>query len=210
MHSPARSLLVLLTVAAAAACSESSAPTAMLSPTTPTPEFAKIKATDSLMMVTTTSYSDTSLVLKRLTPLASDISVSAIIDSKGGELKINEAGVKISFPAGALSSPTLITMTALAGPNVAYDFQPHGIVFAQPVKVQQTIAGTWAAVFPLLLNGMHGSYYDTSLDAAWVDPLKLFALAKEHELGYVDVNASQIRFYVGHFSGYLVSCGRGE
>lgn len=209
MHSPARSLLVLFAVAAAA-CSESSAPTTMLSPQAPAPEYARIKATDSLMTLTSTTYSDTSLVLKRLTPLASDISVSAVIDSRGGEIKIAEAGAKISFPAGALSSPTLITMTAFAGPNVAYDFQPHGIVFAQPVKVQQTIAGTWAAVFPLLLNGMHGSYYDTSLDAAWVDPLKLFALAKEHELGYVDLNASQIKFYVGHFSGYLVSCGRGE
>lgn len=210
MPSPFRSILAALVVASAAvACADSAAPTAtpQLSPSSVHPLMARIKATDSTMALTNTSFSDTSLVLKRLVALPNDIVASAVIGPNGGEIKIDAAGAKIDFPAGALSAPTLITMTAYAGLNVAYDFQPHGITFAQPVKIQQTIAGTWAQTYPQLLGSMHGSYYGTTLDSAWVDPDHYFARVQENELGYMDANASQIKFYVGHFSGYMVSCG---
>ena len=205
-----RSFLAGLFVAAVAgACADSGRPT-LMSPYSASPSFARIKATDSTMTVTDVSYSDTALVLKRITPLASDISQSMVIGPAGGSIVIQAAGGKIDFPAGALAVPTLITMTAFAGPNVAYDFQPHGLTFAQPVKIQQTIAGTWAAQYPVLLTGMHGSYYGTSLDNAWVDPTKFFAKVDENEIGYVEANKSQIKFFIGHFSGYMLSCGRHE
>jgi hypothetical protein len=61
-----------------------------------------------------------------------------------------------------------------------------------------------------VLKGVHGSYYARSLDSAWVDPGHIFAKVDESEIGYPDasVNASQIKFYIGHFSGYMLSCGR--
>ena len=208
MSSPFRYLTALLLAVGVASCGDSTKPGTLLAPVAATPTFARIRATDSTLTLTNTTYSDTSLVLKRLVPLAADISVSMVVGPSGGEIKINEAGGKIVFPAGALGAPTLITMTALAGPNVAYDFQPHGITFAQPVKIQQTVAGTWAAAYPVLINGLHGAYYDSSLDSAWIDPGKYFALAKETEIGYPESNGSQIKFYIGHFSGYMVSCGR--
>src|SRR5689334_14824217 len=131
------------------ACVDSStSPATRFSPSARSPEFARIKATDSLMNVTDIVYSDTGLVLKRLTPLTSDISASAVIGPKGGSIKLDGAGAKIDIPAGALSEATTITMTALAGANVAYEFQPHGITFAQPVKVQQDLRVTWASVYP--------------------------------------------------------------
>ena len=203
-----RTLLATSLVAAGAlACSDAPTKTTF-SPQAAHPTFARIKATDSLMMVTETSFSDTSLVLKRFTPLTADISLTAVIGKAGGSIKIDKAGGKIDIPAGALDTNTTITMTALAGPNVAYEFQPHGLTFKVPVKVQQTIAGTWAAEYPTLLKGMHGSYYDNvSLDSTFIDKDKYFALVKEHQLGYVESNASQIKFYIGHFSGYMVSCG---
>ena len=209
MKSSFRLLLALTLVAGGAIACADTPTTTRLSPNdAPNPGFARIKATDSMMVVTEVTYSDTSLVLKRLTPLAADISVSATIGAAGGEIKINEAGGKIDIPAGALSAPTLITMTALKGPNVAYDFQPHGLTFAQPVKIQQSIAGTWAASYPKLLKGMHGSYYgQASLDSAFLDVGKFFAKVQENQIGYFEANASQIKFYINHFSGYLVSCG---
>jgi hypothetical protein len=205
-----RSLFVLGVVAVGlAACVDSAtSPAAKLSPSARGPELIRIKATDSLMNVTDVTFSDTALVLKRLTPLDSDISVSAVIGPQGGSIKINEAGGKIDIPAGALSAPTTITMTALAGPNVAYEFQPHGLTFAQPVKVQQDLRTTWASVYPQLLGLAHGAYYDQALDSSFVDPGKLFVHVKEHEIGYIESNASQLKFYIGHFSGYMVACGR--
>ena len=38
----------------------------------------------------------------------------------------------------------------------------------------------------------------------------MFALLKEHELGYLETNATQLKFYINHFSGYLVTCGRAD
>jgi len=205
-----RSLLAVGVVAIGiAACVDTStSPATKFSPSFRGPEFARIKATDSLMNVTDITYSDTGLVLKRLTPLATDISATAVIGPEGGSIKINEAGGKIDIPAGALSAPTTITMTALAGPNVAYEFQPHGTVFAQPVKVQQDLRLTWASTYPVLLKSAHGAYYDQSLDSSFVDPGKYLMKVKEHEIGYLETNTTQLKFYIGHFSGYVVLCGR--
>jgi len=204
-----RSLLAVGVAVALVACVDTTTnPPTRFSPTAHVPEFTRIKATDSLMQVTDITYSDTGLVLKRLTPLDSDISVSAVIGPNGGSIRINEAGGKIDIPAGALSEPTTITMTALAGANVAYEFQPHGINFTQPVKVQQDLRSTWASVYPQLLGIAHGAYYDRTLDSTFVDPGKLMMQVKEHEIGYLETNATQLKFYVGHFSGYVVLCGR--
>lgn len=211
MKSSFRTLLAMSLVAAGALACSDAPTTARFSPQAAKPTMARIKATDSLMFVTETAYSDTSLVLKRFTPLGTDISVSAVIGKSGGTIKIDQAGGKIDIPAGALDSNVTITMTARAGANVAYEFQPHGLTFKVPVKVQQTIAGTWAAEYPKLLKGMHGSYYaQAALDSAFIDPDKYFARVSEHQVGYVESNASQIKFYIGHFSGYLVSCGFSE
>jgi hypothetical protein len=206
-----RTLLAMsLAAAGALACAESPT-TARFSPQAAKPTLARIRATDSLMMVTEVTFSDTALVLTRIKPLEADISVSAVIGRGGGSIRIDQAGGKIDIPAGALDADTRITMTALAGANVTYEFQPHGLTFKKPVKVQQFIAGTSAADFPTLLKGMHGSYYDqTALDSAFVDRDKKLARVKEHQLGYLEANASQIKFYIEHFSGYLVSCGRDE
>ena len=203
-----RTLLAMSLVAAGALACSDAPTTARFTPQATRPTLARIKATDSLMLVTETSFSDTSLVLKRFKPLEASISVTAVIGKAGGSIKIDAAGGKIDIPAGALDTNTTITMTALAGPNVAYEFQPHGLTFKVPVKVQQTIAGTWAAEYPSLIKGMHGSYYDDAvLDSTFIDKDKYFALVNEHQMGYFEANASQIKFYIGHFSGYLVSCG---
>jgi hypothetical protein len=207
-----RSLLAVgvAAVALVACVDTATSPATKFSPSVRGPEFARIRATDSLMQFTDIVFSDTALVLKRLTPLDSNISASAVIGPSGGSIRITEAGGKIDIPAGALGEPTTITMTALAGPNVAYEFQPHGLTFAQPVKIQQDLRSTWASVYPQLLGMAHGGYYDRSLDSSFVDPGKLFAVLKEHELGYLESNATQLKFYINHFSGYLVTCGRGD
>ncbi len=211
MKFPFRVLLATLFAAGGAFACADSPTTARLSPRGADISFAKIRATDSLMFLTDTSYSDTALVLQRIVPLDADLSASAVIGPHGGSMEIRSAGVKIDIPSGALSAPTLITMTAYAGSHVAYDFQPHGLTFALPVKIQQSIKGTQTDKDPTLLNGMHGSYYgQATLDSAWVDSSKLFAKVQQNQIGYFEARGSKIRFYINHFSGYMVSCGRGE
>lgn len=151
---------------------------------------------------------DTVFVLKRLAPLALDISASAEIGPDGGTLRIADAGVVVDFPAGAVATPTTVTMTAKSGWDVAYEFEPHGITFAVPVVVTQQINGTLAQKHPKLVPTLQGTYFGTSLDSSFVDPYKLFARAVESRHATYDASTRALRFTVEHFSGYLVSSGR--
>jgi len=207
MHRIPRSLLVLLAVAAtAAACSTTDSPvTPRLHPEAVAPLADKVKATDSLMMPTDIAYTDTAIVLKRTTALATNLTATATIGTSGGSLRLDDAGLRVDIPSGALAAPLTITVTALAGDNVTYEFEPHGTLFAKPVKVTQDLHGTSADGNATYLRTVHGSYFDTSLDSAFTDPLHLTAKVKEHQLAYRDNNSSQLRFYVGHFSGYMVA-----
>ena len=151
---------------------------------------------------------DTVLVLKRPFYLPYDVSVSADIGTQGGEINIKEAGGKIDFPPGALRERTHITMTAKAGWNVAYEFEPHGISFDKPVKVQQDLKYTLADGGKNAKN-LTAGYYSKDLNGSFLDPWKFFA--RVSELRHVDVdhpaNPRVAKFYVYHFSGYLMSSG---
>ena len=71
----------------------------------------------------------------------SSSSTAAVIGSAGGTLQAG--GHKVFFPAGALSQPTLITMT-VSGAGIGVEMGPHGTVFpasAQPVLTLD-VAGT--------------------------------------------------------------------
>lgn len=208
MHRSSRFNVLLVAVAVlAGACSAADAPLQpKLSPSGFKPSMARVRATDSSMALTDISYSDTATLLKRTTPLATDLTVTALIGSTGGSLQIDAAGVKVDIPPHALSAPTQITMTARKGDNVAYEFGPHGTVFAAPVKVTQDLSVTAAYNDAARQAGMHAAYFDTSLDSAFTDATKQHAHIKENQLSYKE-SATQIRFYVGHFSGYLVSMG---
>ena len=150
---------------------------------------------------------DTVFVLKRTSSLAQDLTASAVIGPEGGEIKIDAAGGKIVFPVGALEKPTLITMTAKAGWNVAYEFEPHGIRFGADVKIQQDLKFTMAYHQPSLVEKLQGAYYK-NLDASFIDPWKLLALVREVCPTEVDkANPRIVKFYIRHFSGYLMSSG---
>lgn len=151
---------------------------------------------------------DTVFVLKRLSALLADASTSATIGPDGGVLRIPDAGVEVTFPAGAVAAPTTITMTAKAGWDVAYEFAPHGLTFAVPITVTQSTDGTLAEKHPRLGRTLQGTYYGTSLDSAFVDPWKLFARSQEARKGTYNGSTRELQFTVEHFSGYLVSSGR--
>jgi hypothetical protein len=209
MRRLSRSVLVLslVTVAVAACSSADLAVTPRLSPAGGAPVMLRIKATDSSMSLTDTTYSDTARILQRVTPLTSDISVSAAIGSAGGTLRIDEAGIVLTVPAGALGSTTTITMTASKGSNVAYAFKPHGLTFAQPLRLTQDLRLTQTSTNASLLKSLHGAYFGTSLDSAMVDPANGLAKVLENQISYRDISNVQAKIYVNHFSGYMLAVG---
>jgi hypothetical protein len=138
--------------------------------------------------------------LKRTTPLAKSITTSASIGVLGGKLSIPGAGLTVVVPPLALKSTKLVTITALAGSNVAYTFEPHGTTFLVPLVVTQDLRNTDAK------------------SGGLVNPLSLFVgyfpddkkILSVTELLNVGVNllSQSAVFTVTHFSGYIVASGR--
>ena len=142
-------------------------------------------------------------VLQRNRPLATDLRESAVIGRSGGRIEIREAGIRVDFPSNALRANTRITVTALAGSNVAYVFEPHGITFQQNVIIRQDFKGTNAKGNKLIREAMQGAYF---ADADYVG--RGHAKILETLPTSINLDRDKVRFGVSHFSGYLVSTGR--
>jgi hypothetical protein len=135
--------------------------------------------------------------LKRTTVLATSLSASAYIGPLGGVIRLPDAGLTVVVPALALSSKQLITVTALPGSDVAYEFAPHGLKFPVPLVVTQALGST-------------------EVGAGLLDPKLLFVgyftdATKDNvvsELLNVGVSAGTAVFPIWHFSGYIVASGR--
>jgi hypothetical protein len=143
--------------------------------------------------------------LQRLNSLAHDITVTARIDRRGGSFSIPEAGLRVVVPSGALTGTQVVnfTATALAGDVVAYDFGPHGLHFARPLKISQELRGTdWAnARRDHLEAGYFASRSQLDVENNMVEINEFLPLD-------VDLSGSRMRFEVEHFSGYIITTGR--
>lgn len=135
--------------------------------------------------------------LKRHTPLAETFSVRAVIGRSGGRLEIAEAGAVFEVPPGALDEDVEITMEAVAGDAVAFEFAPHGLEFRRPARMHVRLDGTDALIGGTSLPTLMAVYYEGSA-ASSVDPLETIA---------VDVVGDALSFKVRHFSGYVCASG---
>jgi hypothetical protein len=188
--------LRILTVAAAGAISMSACGSHE-SPVAPESPIAPNGAAASTLLGLTTK---TVTPLQRNKPLANSLSASAYIGALGGRLAIPGAGITVVVPPLALTSTKLVTVTALAGSNVAYTFEPHGTTFLVPLVVTQDLSNTQARTGGL------------------VNPLSLFVgyfpdnnnLLSVTELLNVNLNLlnQSAVFTISHFSGYIVASGR--
>ncbi|HEX6749943.1 MAG TPA: hypothetical protein VF092_21805 [Longimicrobium sp.] len=138
-------------------------------------------------------------VVQRLLPLRQDYTASATIGTGGGTISIPEAGFRITFPAGAVSKSTRITATAVAGSNVAYRFEPHGLVFAKEPTISQDL-GLTNVVNALLSTTLQGGYYadDSDLGDGVVS-------VTETRPATIDLLRLRTTFTIRHFSGYAVT-----
>jgi hypothetical protein len=198
-----RRILLLSTACVAviaAACVSTDVPTAPSGPAGEVPSTEATAANASLTSLLGLSSPIQVTPLLRTVPLANSVSTSATVGLLGGTLSLPSAGLLVVVPPLALSSSQTITVTAVAGSNVAYEFAPHGLKFNVPLVVTQDLSVTQAS-----RNGL-------------VNPLSLFA-------GYfpdstkptsitesLNVNVNLLNqlatFSVWHFSGYILASGR--
>ena len=182
--------LAITTLALAASCDSGV--------TAPAPTPATTASRLLLPSATTVS------VVTRNTPLASPLIVSKTVGVLGGTISIPGAGLKVVVPALAVTSPTTITVTAVAGNQVAYEFQPHGIQFLVPLLVSQNLTGTSAYNGGLLQLGLRGAYFANASD---LNPGAGTALVSELLGVALNLSAKTATFPVFHFSGYLIASG---
>ena len=132
-------------------------------------------------------------------------SVSATVGYWGGTLNIPGSDFSITFPVGALSSSTSITITSDNSGYVSYDMQPHGIKFARPVFVTQRLGNTAVYGTPQALNSFGAYFSDNLLDlsgilkALEIETTTIFSNSK----GAPEVETWQIN----HFSRYMLASG---
>lgn len=122
--------------------------------------------------------------------------------STGGTIEWPDVGLTVIVPARAFSAKEMtITVTALRGDVVAYEFGPHGVQFDRPLTIVQNLNGTgfWRLGVGARLQG---AYFKS---ADQINEANDTALVDEFQPTTVDYFRSQVRFDVSHFSGYMVS-----
>jgi hypothetical protein len=144
-------------------------------------------------------------VVQRSTPLAAPISASATLGILGGQINLPGAGLKVVVPAFALTKTTKITVTAVAGSQVAYEFEPHGTQFLVPLIVTQNLSGTDVVSGGLFSKPVFAGYFSSLSD---LNPLSNTGVVSELLGVALNLSNKTATFSVFHFSGYLIATGR--
>ena len=212
-----RSVLLVPTLFVALSCSD-------YSPTAP-PKVAPTQAQDGLIsglvgLVTNVLGSLLKVIVGVVDPNGIDVravrwapshvnqvrSVSGTIGYNGGTLSIPGSDFTITFPRGALSSSTAITIISDGSGYVSYDMRPHGLRFATPVLVTQNLRNTALYGTPQVWNSF-GAYFPQ-------DPPILSGLLKAVETTTTSIfaapggNAPAIHVWqLKHFSRYMLASG---
>lgn len=140
----------------------------------------------------------------RTKPLATDVIASAVIDSKGGSIKVAGTGFELKVPKYAVMQKTTFQVKALAGSIVAYEFEPHGTRFLVPLTFSQetkSIVGGSAGLIPLLGYFSSRTQLNHGQGTAAVSEI-----SPAFEI--TDISGKKLEGFIFHFSGYLVSSGR--
>ena len=147
-------------------------------------------------------------ILKRTPPLkAVETRTLTITATRGGTITLPTAGLTVTVPVGAIRTGSLtITVRAHAGQSVAYDFKPHGVVFAKPLTLTQDLGKTnWKQLGNVTL---YGGYYPGEVDDA--NSLATITESFPIRITTDSKKVTRATFDIWHFSGYVVSSGRAD
>lgn len=147
-------------------------------------------------------------VLKRTPPLKTvETQTLSITPTRGGTISLPTSGLTVTVPVGAIRTGTLtITVRAIAGKSVGYDFQPHGSVFAKPLTLTQDLGKTsWKTLGNVTL---YGGYYPGEVD----DANSLATITESFPIRITTDAKKVVRatFDIWHFSGYVLTTGRAD
>ena len=188
------SLVAVSVTLAACGATDSTAPSAPAA----APRVAPDAASPALLS-TLLGTSQTITPAHRLTALAAPITVSKKIGVLGGTLAIPQAGITVVVPPLAVATTQTISITAMAGDKVAYEFAPHGLKFLAPLVMTQSLKNTDASNALLGLLSLKVGYFPDSKNVTSVTEL----LGVQLDL----LNQTAITT-LWHFSGYIVATGR--
>jgi len=167
------------------------------------PEASMSAAPTSSSHSLTSTISSTAVTGLLWTKSVSQATSSAVIGPSGGGVSIPN-GVKLIVPKGAVTSNVTFSVTRVPGIIVAYDFQPHGMTFAQPLTIQQPTLGT--NLFKLdPATSVQGAYF---LGTSALNQITGTATVAEFEPTFISADKAWITFTVKHFSGYMLATGR--
>jgi hypothetical protein len=142
-------------------------------------------------------------VVTRNVPLETAQTASAVIGAFGGRISLPDAGLTVVVPPLAVMTPTAITVTAVAGREVAYELEPHGTQFLVPLRMTQSLSGTSASGGGLVTTLSAGYFQDISD----LDQVNGTALISELLGTSISLWSNTVSFSVSHFSGYLIGTG---
>jgi hypothetical protein len=140
--------------------------------------------------------------LMRRQALADTVRATFQVTKDGGVFSLPGTGLEIWVQANTVSSTFPLTVKALPGYIVAYEFGPEGSRFAKSLIMIQDLKGT-------NYNAKSGGTFDAGYFASLgdIDPSVGTALIKERLQNYFDAESGKFYFAVNHFSGYMVSWG---
>lgn len=212
-----RAFTLVLSAAVALACSDVSAPSARQVPVTAQSGLISgLLGTvtglfGSVLKVITGVVDPNGIPVNAVKWAASHVnevrSVSGTIGYNGGTLSIPGSDFTITFPYGALSGSTTITIISDASGYVSYDMRPHGITFAKPVIVTQRLQNTSIYGTTEAWNSF-GAYFPQdpvdltgTLKAAETTTTTIFAAPSGGSLPTVQT------WQLNHFSRYMLASG---
>ena len=128
---------------------------------------------------------------------------SKTIDQSGGVLTLPETGLTMEFPAGAVSGPITITVTADQN-YVAYRMDPAGTKFLKDVTVTQSLSNTTISAQPLQRQ-IYATYIaDDSVSLSGRVPVIEIEPSKTVFYPNSSVPQSQV-WIIRHFSRYMLA-----
>lgn len=141
--------------------------------------------------------------VQRQTPLVGSRSWSFDVGPEGTVVRDATTGLTIEVPPGAVTSPTHITVIALGGQSLAYRFEPHGLQFAQPIRLVQSLRSLRVTRGSLGIPPLFGGYF--AEDSLATDAATGQARIIEVLPIRIDLKGQTARLDVRHFSGYTVA-----
>ncbi|HKN67681.1 MAG TPA: hypothetical protein VJW73_15455 [Gemmatimonadaceae bacterium] len=141
--------------------------------------------------------------VRRQQPLTREVSWSFDVDARGTTVRNPSTGLTITIPPGAVAAPTHITVFAQRGAPLAYRFEPHGLHFAQPIQLTQSLHGLLLGPGSRPVPRLFAGYF--AEDSLATDPVTGNAHVIEILPVQIDVRAHNAILSVHHFSGYTVA-----